>query len=503
LKETFNKFTDSHIDPATIDTDKPLVVMVQPIVGLLDNVKTEPAIPLSLITACTLLTKDYEILVVDQRLSKTWPNSLRAALRREPVCVGTTAMIGPQIEHALDAFRVVKSFDPTIPTVWGGPQGGIMPEITIAHPDIDFLIQGDAEYTFKNLVDSLARGVDPSWIPGVWTKDGTIDDPYKLVDLNEVPDPPYGIVKVTRYLPKRFGVPTIDVESSRGCPYSCKFCYNPFMHRRRWRALTVERTLSRIDMLVDRFNIDSVWFIDDEFFVDLKRSREIILGLKERFIRWTVQGTTIVNCLRMDDEFLRLLRDSGCRQLNIGVESGSEELLASMNKPITNEQVLEVNEKLRKFRIVPSFYFIVGFPHETEDDFRQTLRLVEKIFDQNPDAKIMNIGCYTPYPSTELLQDCLELGYEMPKTLEEYSYYGVDEINTPWVLNSPKRLKQVRGANFINYFLDNKINEVGVAPWIRIIGNAYRPLAQWRLRNQNFNIPIDITIGNAIKRKLG
>ena len=363
---------------------KPTVILIQPIVGSLDGIKDRPAVPLSLITASTYLVNDntYDVLIIDQRLSKDWKNYLKESIKNtdQLICVGTTAMLGAQIEYALDGLRAVKEINPKIPTVWGGPQGGILPEITIEHPLIDYLIQGDAEKSFRKLVDCLYQEVEPYWVPGVYTKQGKSIEDYSLLDINELEEPPYEIVKVSNYLPKRFGVPSLDVETSRGCPFNCAFCYNPSLHQRKWRALTSERTLRRLDNLKSRYCVESFWFIDDEFFVDLKRAQEIIEGVIERKYRWSVQGTTIANCLRMSDTFLKLLHRSGCKQLNIGVESGSEELLKKMNKPITNEQVLEVNSKLAKFDIVPSYYFIVGFPDETENDFSQTLKLVENIF---------------------------------------------------------------------------------------------------------------------------
>ena len=412
-------------------------------------------------------------------------------------------MLGEQIDHALEIFKYCKSIS-DVPTVWGGSQGSISPLINIKHPAIDYVIQGDGEESFRMLVEHLKNTPNKETnIPGVFSKTQIRPLPHKQVILDHQPMPSYDLLpNIKEYTPNRFGKPTIDIETSRGCPFNCSFCYNPQLQRRKWRSLSENLVKERINYLSKKYRIDSFWFIDDEFFVDLKRAESIMKFMLEKNFAWSVQGTTIKNCLKMEDTFLQLLYTSGCKQLNIGVESGSEELLKSLHKPITNNEVLEVNRKLKRNKIVPSFYFVVGFPTETLEDLDLTLDLINRILKENKNAKIMNIGCYTPYPSTELLQTCLEHGYVLPQTLEEYSSYGVDDFNTPWVLNDPETLKRIKGACFTNYFLDNKVNDLEVPFWINVGSKLYSPIAKWRFRHKFFGIPLDIDFGTALKDKL-
>jgi len=482
------------------------VVLVQPKVGLLDKVKNLPAIPLSLITVATNLVEDYKVKIVDQRTDPTWRATLKFYIGKyKPLAVGTTAMLGPQIAHALEALAIVKSTNPNIPTIWGGPQGGIMPQITINHPLIDYVIQGDGEQSLKLLVDQLSVqgstfALDD--IPGLFYKDQKRYTPWELIDINKEPDPPWHLVGIKKYLPTRFGKPTGDFETSRGCVFGCKFCYNPYLHKRKWRALSPIIAKERILKLNKLYEMESFWFIDDEFFVDLDRAYEIIEFMLSHKFTWSVQGTTVANVLRMNDDFLSLLYKSGCRQLNIGVESGAPRILRLIGKKVNPEDVIHINLLLKHHNIIPSYYFVVGFPTETLEDIKHTVNLITILLKDNPQAKIMNIGCFTPYPSSEIMKLCETLGYKQPEKLKDYINYGVETINTPWVLDSPPLYKIIKSINFLNYFLDNKINDLEIPGYMRIPAKLYTPLARWRFNNKNFSIPIDINIGTYLRSKI-
>ncbi len=124
--------------------------------------------------------------------------------------------------------------------------------------------------------------------------------------------------------------------------------------------------MERIERVIKKFKVKGIWFIDDEFFVDLGRARKIIERLKELNLTWTVQGTRIRSALGMNDGYLKMLEESGCRQLNFGVETGSERILKKIHKGITVADVLRVNKKFARYNIVPWYYFMIGFPYERD-----------------------------------------------------------------------------------------------------------------------------------------
>jgi radical SAM superfamily enzyme YgiQ (UPF0313 family) len=470
------------------------VVLVQTKVGLLDQVKNLPAIPLSLITVASNLVPEFKVKIIDQRTDKYWKFVLQHELNQNPVLVGVTAMLGEQITYSLEVLEYVKAHS-NARTVWGGSQGSIMPEITVKHQYIDYLIQGDGEEVLPQLARAIANGKSTSDIPGVWTKYDKAK-PYEQVNLNEQKMPLYDYYgkKVWSYMPDRFGYPTLDIETSRGCLYRCAFCYQEYLHHG-WRALDVDLVKERILYLNQKYDVNSFWFIDDEFFINQDRAKEIVEFMYAHNFKWSIQGVTIRSTIKMDKDYLGLLKKSGCKQLNLGVESGSPRILKMIRKPITPEEVLKVNLNLKEAGIIPSYYFIVGFPDETKEDFYDTLNLVSRLLKENPQAKIMNIGTFSPYPNCALEKRCLELGYKPPENLEDYANFGVDHENLPWQIGN----RDIIGANFCNYFLDHKIDDLKIAPYLKTLFKIYQPVAKWRFNHKYFNLPLDIKLGNAMK----
>lgn len=479
------------------------VVLVQPAVGLLDNIKTAPGLPLSLLSAAKLVAQEYEVKIIDQRLTENWKKALRRELEKRPLLVGVTCMLGPQVEFARLVGEEVKKIAEDIPVVWGGPHASVLPEQTLKDETVDIIVVGDGEETFFKLADALAKKSSLKKVPGIYFKrNGEIfsTPPAPQVDLNEMPDIPYQLVDVKHYLPRRGDVPALDMETSRGCPFKCRFCYNPSYNRGRWRALKAEIVLERIARIKTEYGIKGIWFVDDEFFIDLNRARRIIQGLMGMNLSWTIQGVTVRSVMAMDDKYLEMLEKSGCEQLNIGAESGSARILKEVNKGIAPKDILAVNKKLKPYKIIPWFYFMVGFPGETKSDLDKTIKLVLRLLRENPKAKVSGIGCFTPYPGTSLFEEAKKYGYQPPESLLGWKTYAVDQINLPWIKGELRR--KIETIQFASFFLDKKARDVASSPVVQAAAELYRPIAWFRLEHNFYELPLDVFIGNKIKERL-
>lgn len=480
------------------------IVLVQPVVGLLDNIKTAPGLPLSLLSAVKLVAKEFKVKLIDQRLDSDWRKTLKKELRKKPLLVGTTAMLGPQVEFARAVGEAVKKLNDQMPVVWGGPHASLLPKQTLTDPTVDMVVQGDGEETFLKLVRALRAKKSLQKIPGLFFKKKTGEIVFTgqapLVDLNRMPEVPYQLIDVYQYLPRRGAVTALDMETSRGCPYRCRFCYNPSFNRGRWRALKAAKVLARVAKVVEKYKIKGIWFIDDEFFIDLKRAKKIIEGLMKMNLRWTVQGVTAKSILKMDKAFLALLEKSGCEQLNIGAESGSARILKRVEKGISPQDILAVNKKLKTYQIMPWYYFMVGFPGETANDLEKTIKLALRLLEENPRAKISGIGCFTPYPGTALFEEAEKYGYQPPDSLLAWKTYAVDQINVPWLKGQLKR--KIETVQFASFFLDKKARDVVSSPLVKLLAEVYRPMAWFRLKNNFYRFPLEVLVGNQIKKKL-
>jgi radical SAM superfamily enzyme YgiQ (UPF0313 family) len=475
------------------------VVLVQPKVGDWDTVRSHPALPLALLCASTLVDKEYKVRIIDQRTDKNWKDNLIEELSNEPLCVGITSMTGSQIKYALEVARMVKQHS-QVKAVMGGIHASLLPEQTLQNENIDIVVQGEGEATLYELVKHLDENKPLEGVEGLWYKsDGTIksNPPRPFIDLNELPELPYHLVDVNNYTPEFKGKRTLYMELSRGCPYSCAFCYNFTYHKRKWRALSAEKSFERIKYAAENFNIQNIYFVDDNFFVDLKRAEDLAKLLIDygHDITWEVQGIRINTVEKMSDEFIKLLEAAGCRKIHFGVESGSARVLKLVKKGITYKQVRSVNQKLKTARIITQYNFMSGFPSETLEDLKETVDLAFELMNTSPNVIISPICNYVPYPGTELFDEALKAGFKIPSTLEGWSNF--DYGNIPWM--SDERRKLLESLFFSSMFVNGGRGMVS-SPLFKLIAETYKPLARYRVKNLAFKFMIESKLKNLFIR---
>ncbi len=145
------------------------------------------------------------------------------------------------------------------------------------------------------------------------------------------------------------------------------------------------------------------------------------------------------------------------------------------------------------------YYFKVGFPTEPKKERSETINLVMRLLEENPRAKISGIGCYTPYPGTELFEEAKKYGYSPPENFIDWSTYAVDNINIPWVKGQVKG--EIQAIQFASFFVDQKVRDVAGPWWMKALAFFYRPLARFRFKNRFYGLPFDVLLGNLIKKK--
>ncbi len=474
------------------------IVLVQPVVGNMDSIRSAPALPLALLEAASLVdARGYRVKLIDQRLDRRWRERLVSELRAGPLLVGTTAMTGPQIRGALDASRVVKE-NSDVPVVWGGIHASLLPEQTLRDPRVDFVVKGEGEETFLELAGALGDGGKVQEVRGLWWKEGgriRANPERPFLDMDSLPDPPFHLVNVRDYMPLYMGLRTLYLQSSRGCPYPCTYCYNTVYNDRKWRMLGAERTVALIRKVRD-LGAENIWFVDDEVIIQRQRLEEICRGILQESIdiRWEVQGIRVNNALRMDDAMLRLVERSGCVRLIFGVESASERILRMVKRNIPLDQVRAVNRRLRGTNIIAHFNFMCGFPEETREDLKQTVDFVFSLLRENPRARIAGIHIFTPYPGTELYDYVVRKGYfAPPDSLDGWADFGW--MTAPLATQDKAMLESLF---FCSLFADRKWNENVANPIARAAAVAYGPVARWRMRHLFFGWMVEKRLAGAL-----
>lgn len=462
------------------------VILIQPRHRIGHGHGGRGSLPLGLLTVATPLdVAGYEVKIIDQRLEPDWESALLADLKTRPICVGITAMTGPPIWWALKASELVKQ-NSSVPVVWGGVHASLLPGQTLENPYVDMVVQGEGEETFLELIRALANKEPLNTVEGLWYKDGgqiKQNPPRPFIDLDKQPPLSYHLIDMKPRNMQRRDAPLF--ETSRGCPLNCAFCYNSAFNGSRWRARSVEQTLSHLKRAVEEYGIKRIAFSDDNLFASPDRAYRILEGIERANlgIIWGKGDLHLDVLSNMSDDFLNLIKKSGCDRLAVGIESGSQRVADIMRKGIDVSQVTTVNRRLAKFHLGMRYLFMLGTPGETPNDLAQTASLMLQLQDDYPEASI-GLQIYVPYPGTDLFDTCIRYGLHEPQRLEEWIPYSWSNrhLDFPWWSRESKSI--LRMISFCSYFLETRQSTIyaDINPLLSLVRGLYRPIARKRIR---------------------
>lgn len=261
----------------------------------------------------------------------------------------------------------------------------------------DFVICGEGERTLEDLLEALLKGsTDPHEINGLAfaAGGGMHRTPSRKVNraLDELPFPAWDLVDIERYRTSwksRHGYFSVNMVTTRGCPYHCNWCAKP-VYGQVYNSRSPENVVAEMLFIRQTVRPDHIWFCDDIF--------GLIPGWVEHFSHEVLRRGAVIpfKCLARVDLLLKGttiedLRRAGCSSVWVGAESGSQKILDAMEKGTTVEEIREAARRLRAAGIRTGFFLQYGYPGETREDIELTLRMVQ---DCRPD----DIGISVSYP---------------------------------------------------------------------------------------------------------
>lgn len=484
------------------------VLLIQPKAGNWESLGIRP--PDGLLTMAALPKKEgYNVKILDLRLEKDWQSALKSHLDNA-LLVATGCMTGIQIKYALEASRFVKQQNKSVPVVWGGTHATFLPEQTLENENIDIAVMDEGDLTFLELIKKIEANKPLNDVLGIAYKDLSgkihINQPRPLVqDLDSLPDLPYELIDVKKYygfdLENREG--SITLNTSRGCPFKCAFCYDTRMYGNTWRGFSAKRTVEIIRNVVNRFGIRNIFFQDDNFAANLKRFKDIVYGIIDEKIdiKWGLLGIRLDTLKLLDDAFLRDLEKAGCVNMDSGVESGSDRILKMIRKGITVKEIIDINKKMGNYSFKAKYTFIVGYPSETEEEMIQSVKLALQLVKDNKNA-YTPFFIYTAYPGVELWEIAKQYGIEEPKKLEEWENFDYENayLNYKWL--DKRKIKMMRNLAFTSNFANKNIRYKISKGYLRALFNLYYPLAKLRFKYNVYQLPIDIKLAHSIADSL-
>jgi len=461
----------------------------------------DPQVPLALLyLASPLQSAGYKVRLLDMRME-----NYREFDVGNPVFVGISCMSGLQIRYALEFARKVRAEKPAAPIVWGGVHPTLLPEQTVANEMVDVVVRGEGETVVVELADTLALGEPLDKVAGITFKANgkIISNPdASLPDLDAIPvDLPYDLLPIELYPAVKSG--RIHIQTSRGCPHRCGFCYNTIFNKRAWRGKSASRVLDEIEYILKRFpDTKIIDPIDDNVFVDKNRVENICNSILERGINVAWRANCRFDYLSTyGKDFVSLLAKAGCVELDFGGETGSERLQKFIFKDITADQMVQSVAHLKEWTptIEPYVSWMSGLPTETDEDLKATFDLMDRMVKANPRTQHYGIFVYTPFPSPVL--DHLPTKFKPPQTLEEWGNIDVFHFKPPWhTKKQVAKLDSISAVTRLAFYPEARIKERGFG--FKVAYGVINRMARYRWNHRYFGLPVELRLVNAAAKKL-
>jgi anaerobic magnesium-protoporphyrin IX monomethyl ester cyclase len=382
------------------------IVFVLPAVKSPYSVCPEPPLGLAYLAACLLEYRiDLQIEIIDGFLLRRDDYYKKIAnIKADIVGVSTTMS---QLSQALMIPHMVKENNTKF--IIGGPGVANIPGSRLYESGYSVICYGEGEKTVVEVVHAFENALSLEDINGISylneDKEEVNTPPRELIEnLDGIPFPARDLLDMEKYIgtwKENMGFRVASTISSRGCPFSCRFCDKKTFGGK-IRFMSPSRMIEEMKILYDRFGAELVYFEEDLFTINRKRVLEFC-SLMEKELPGKMWGASSrVNTI--DKEMLARMKHAGCTDLIFGVESGSQKILDLLGKGITVEQIENAFRWVKEVGIKAGMFLIIGVPGETQADIDMTKRIIAK-----SEPNIIDVSYLTPIPGTEI--------YEMTKHL--------------------------------------------------------------------------------------
>jgi len=289
--------------------------------------------------------------------------------------------------------------------VMGGPHPLFVDKELLTNGSTDFVVHGEGELTFYDLVKTLESQGDLSKISGISFKyNGLVKKtPQRelIADLDTLPFPARHLIDMKLYnrAAYKFGYqrPMINIITSRGCPHDCLFCAVPAISGREWRSRSVDSIMAELDIVYNVYGYRAVAFCDDNFTISPERVKELCKRIIEKRYDlwwWCMSSPSM---LIKNKEMLELMSKAGAKTVFIGVESGSETTLKAFNKKMDGNTAIKAVSVLKQNKIEIHASFILGGVEENANSILKTIKFARKL-----NSNVAQFSILTPYPGTAL-----------------------------------------------------------------------------------------------------
>jgi radical SAM superfamily enzyme YgiQ (UPF0313 family) len=377
--------------------------------------------PIGLLYLASYLSDlNVEVNIIDAKCHNLSYEELRKKIEAyNPDLVGISVLVSASINVCNGIAKIVKEVKKETTVVFGGRHVTALIEDTLSFKEVDVVVRGEGELTFRELV---INGVGRS-VKGISYKldEKIIHNPDRALmkKLDTLRYPARDLIKENKY--KLLGMKIETIQTSRGCPHKCRFCTTPISNEGSWRPIPVENIMTDLKRISQNRRITDIIIVDDNFAVSTKRIEELCIEIIEGKKKGELNDFKFYAQIRVDTilrapKMIKLMREAGFWSVLIGIESVNNDTLKDMKKKISLRDTLKAIKILHNHDIIVYGSMIIGFDLEaTEEDIIKEINFME-----NVDVDIIVLNVLTPYPGTPIFKDLDDKNLIVTKDWEKY-----------------------------------------------------------------------------------
>lgn len=399
-----------------------------------------PAMPLGLACVAEATKRaGHEVIMLDLMFRADVSSTLKDAISEtQPECIGISVRNiddqcseSPQflIEKVKQVVTVCRTLSAS-PIVLGGAGYSMFPESALAYLEADYGVAGEGEMAFTNLLTHLHKNEDPSLIPGLYIKyQGSREPKIWCKNLDKFFLPETSILSVSV---SQSHEPWIPVQTRRGCALRCSYCSTSTIEGGILRKRSPEIVSSWLESWVNA-GYANFFFVDNTFNLPPAYAKAICRKILKR--KLDMNWRCIIYPDKVDKELVELMVAAGCRQISLGFESGSEQMLKNLNKQFTLNDVSAVSEIFAEQGIERMGFLLLGGPGETRQSVEESLAFADSL---KLDTLRVTAGIRI-YPDTALADTAIHQGVISPQANLLYPHFYLSPDLEDWL---SKRLRE-------------------------------------------------------------
>ncbi|MHA1936587.1 MAG: B12-binding domain-containing radical SAM protein [Candidatus Thorarchaeota archaeon] len=367
-------------------------------------------------TAVKRMGFDFDL--IDMDIDNLSLEDLEQMLSRTTYDVYALGCIVTGFKLVKQVADIIKETRPDSIVIAGNSVASSIPELLLQHTKVDIAVLGEGDIILVELLRVLDGDGDQRAVKGIAFKENgkVMYTPAQqmIAEIDSLGFPDWNIFDLSKY--NEYGRVNYNILSSeaalgyplnsaRGCPYSCTFCYHVFKGKR-YRRYSVDAIIEEIKRLHNVYGANYVSFWDELTFPNVRSVRTLLNRLSDLDFSIGWDGPCRGDLFKKEHvSLVREMKEAGCDNISFSLENASPEILVAMNKKLTVDQFIEQAETLWKGGVVPLTSVIFGYPQETPETIQRTIDVCERC------NMFPSVGFLLPLPGTEIYEWAKENGY--------------------------------------------------------------------------------------------